>query len=86
VRNPWGRRLVPGGSSGGAAGRGGGAHGAGRDRHRYRRLDPPAGRVERDLRPQANLRRVSRYGMVGFASSLDQGGPLAKSGRRTWPP
>ena len=79
VRNPWDTQRMPGGSSGGSGGGGGGAAGAGRDRHRHRRLDPPAGRVLRHHRHQADLRRCSRYGMVAFASSLDQAGPMARS-------
>ena len=43
----------------------GGAPGAGRDRHRHRRLDPPAGGAVRPHRPQADLRR-------GFALRHDR--------------
>src|SRR5262249_54185248 len=47
VTSPWRRRgantpLVPVGSSGGSAGGGGGGPCPGPDRHRPRRLDPPA--------------------------------------------
>ncbi|CEA00405.1 amidase [Pseudomonas saudimassiliensis] len=47
VRNPWNTEHVPGGSSG-APVRGG-------HRHRYRRLDSPAGGLHRVDRPQADL-------------------------------
>jgi hypothetical protein len=54
---PHSRRLL------GRQRRGGGrAAGAGRDRHRHRRLDPPAGRVLRHHRHQADLWPRSRYG------------------------
>jgi aspartyl-tRNA(Asn)/glutamyl-tRNA(Gln) amidotransferase subunit A len=79
VRNPWDTDRVPGGSSGGSAA----ALAA--------RLVPAAtgtdtgGSIRQPcaltgtcgLKPTYGL--VSRYGMIAFASSLDQGGPMART-------
>jgi aspartyl-tRNA(Asn)/glutamyl-tRNA(Gln) amidotransferase subunit A len=79
VRNPWDTDRVPGGSSGGSAA----ALAA--------RLVPGAtgtdtgGSIRQPcaltgtcgLKPTYGL--VSRYGMIAFASSLDQGGPMART-------
>ncbi|PVZ12349.1 MULTISPECIES: Asp-tRNA(Asn)/Glu-tRNA(Gln) amidotransferase subunit GatA [unclassified Pseudomonas] len=79
VRNPWHTDHVPGGSSGGSAA----AVAA--------RLVPAAtgtdtGGSIRQPAAFTNLTglkptygRVSRWGMIAYASSLDQGGPLARS-------
>ena len=60
VRNPWDPALRARRLLGRLGGGGRGAPGARRDRHRHRRLDPPAGGAVRHHRHQADLRPRAR--------------------------